>query len=321
MARSVEQQLAAVRGLDTTTAKGVDKLREALRATSGIVIAAAARRVAEERLDAVVPELAGAFARLCGDTAAKRDPSCRGKVAIARALIELDRWEDEVFVPGLRIVQREGWNPDGPPDDTAAELRGVCGLAHAHFMRPDALDVLAELLTDDERVTRVAAATGLGNAGRPDASALLRFKILLGEDDPEVLAACFEALLGLSRDAAVDFVLRQLPPHDTGAEAAALALATARVEDAIEPLITWAEECLPEQRHRVGYVALALLRSERANAALLDAIRTRSRGDAIAAGRALATFKHEPALVEQVRDAARAHPDRAVRRELDELLA
>src|SRR4051812_26918900 len=104
-------------------------MRTALRAAPGIVVAAIAKRVVEQREFSIVPELVDAFERLL-EQAVKRDPGCRGKIAIARALHDLDRWDDRVFVVGLRVTQLEGW--DEPRADPAAELRGICGLAHAH---------------------------------------------------------------------------------------------------------------------------------------------------------------------------------------------
>ena len=225
---------------------------------------------------------------------AKKDPGCRGKIAIARALHALDDWEERVFVSGLTIVQLEGFDRS----DTAAELRGVCGLAHAHFARPDALDVLADLLADPERVTRVAAAQGLGDAGRRDATALLRFKLHTGDPEGEVLSACVESLLSLGKDEVVPFVIGLLAEHDQRAECAALALGGARIASAYEALLAWANGCRPDQRYRVGYLALALLRDDRATAELLDAIRTRAKGDANAAARALATFRDVPEIAD-----------------------
>jgi hypothetical protein len=58
------------------------------------------QQVAEHRLDDVVGELADAFTRLLGDDPVKRDPGCRGKLAIVRALHALDHWDDRVFVAG-----------------------------------------------------------------------------------------------------------------------------------------------------------------------------------------------------------------------------
>jgi hypothetical protein len=313
--RTIEQRIAELRDLDAAAPGALDKLRTALRGTTGVLVAAAARRVEEDRLDALVPELAPAFERLRED-AVKRDPGCRGKLAIARALHALDHWEDRVFVAGLTHEQREGWGQD----DTAAELRGVCGLAHAHFARGDALDVLAALLADRERTTRLAAAQALGDAGRPDATALLRFKLLLGDEEPAVLSACCEALFALARDPSYDFVVRLLAAHDERAEVAALALGGARFAAAFDPITAWCVGAGLEQRHRIGYLALALLRAEPATAYLLDAIRSHGRRDAVAAARALATFKDDAALIERIRAAARDQRDPGARDEIAELL-
>ena len=316
MARTIEQRVAELRGLDPAAPASLDKLRTALRGTTGFLVAAAARLVEDHRLEPLVAELAPAFERLRED-AVKRDPGCRGKLAIARALHALDHWDDRVFVAGLSHEQREGWGQD----DTAAELRGVCGLAHAHFARGDALDVLAGLLADRERTTRLAAAQALGDAGRPDATALLRFKLLLGDEEPAVLAACCEALFALARDASYDFVVQLLAAHDERAEVAALALGGARFATAFEPLTAWCVGASPEQRHRIGYLALALLRAEPATAYLLDAIRTHGRRDAVGAARALATFKDDASLTERIQAAARQQRDPAARDEIAELLA
>jgi hypothetical protein len=314
-ASRIEERLAALRALDPTGPAALDELRDTLRSGSGILIAAAARLIAEHRLEALVPELAPAFEQLRED-AVQRDPGCRGKIAIARALHELDHWEDRVLVAGLTIEQKEGW---GVQDDMAAELRGVCGLAHAHFGRSDALDVLADLLADRERTVRVAAAQGLGEAGHPDAAALLRYKIRIGDPEPEVLTACVESLLQLAREGAHELLVGLLARHDERAEIAAIALGGARHADAFEPLVAWCGGCLPAQRHRIGYLALALLRHEPATEHLLEVIRERPR-DAVAAAGALATFKDDPALGERIRAAAAAH-DEKMRREIDALLA
>jgi len=314
--RTLQQRIAELRALDAAAPASQGKIRAAVESTAGLLVAAAASLVEDLRLESIVPELAPAFERLCEDPV-KRDPGCRGKLAIARALHALDHWEDRVFVAGLTYVQREGWGGD----DTAAELRGVCGLAHAHFARGDALDVLAGLLGDRERTTRLAAAQALGDAGRPDATALLRFKVLSGDEEPQVLAACLESLFALARDASYGFVVRLLAAHDERAEVAALALGQARFAAAFDELAGWCIGATPEQRHRIGYLALALLRAEPATDYLLDAIRTHGRRDAVAAARALATFKDDAALIERIRAAAREQRDPAARDEIAELLA
>jgi hypothetical protein len=296
----------------------LDELRDALRSKTGVLVGAAAKAVAERELETLYDELAPSFARLC-ERAIERDPGCRGKIAIARALHQIDRWEDDVFVRGVTLEQQEPvW---GGREDTAAELRGVCGLAYAHAGRSDSLDVLAGLLADRERMARTAAAQALGDTGRPDATALLRFKVMTGDTEAAVVSACFGSLLALAPKASVAYVAAFLDGGDERAEAAALALGESRLAAAAPILIEWCERVLADVRARIGYLALALLRDEAANAHLLELVGTAAKPDAIAALRALATFKADPKLTERMRTAAASHRDAAVRREVDALLA
>lgn len=179
MARGVEERLKALRDVNPATAAGRKQLREALASKVGLLVASAAKHVETASLDDLVPELIDAFEQLC-EQGPRRDPGCRGRVAIARTLHALNHWEDRVFVAGLSIVQLEGLGPD----DTAAQLRGICGIAHAHFGRNDTLDVLADLLADGWRTARLAAAQALGDCGQLGATALLRLRIRLGETEP-----------------------------------------------------------------------------------------------------------------------------------------
>ncbi|HTJ45569.1 MAG TPA: HEAT repeat domain-containing protein [Kofleriaceae bacterium] len=291
--KSLDAKLAALRKDPSDS-----ELRDALRSTTGVLVAAAAKLAAERGV--LLDELAPAFARLC-ERADKRDPGCRGKVAIARALHDADRWEEDVFAAGVRVVQREPiW---GGTQDTAAELRGICGLAYAHLSPTDALDVLAELLIDPERTARQGAARALGDLGRPDASALLRYKLLAGDEDGEVLAACCESLLHLQKHDAIAFLGRLCARDDERAEVVVLALGASRLEPALAPIVAWCERAMPEPRRRVGYLALALTRL--ASDRLLDVVGQGEPADAVAAARALATFKDDPAVRASVVAAAK----------------
>jgi hypothetical protein len=297
----LEDRLAAVERIATAPdAAELALLRQALRARTGLLVAAAARVVGEVPVDVLVDELPAAFGNLL-ERAGERDPGCRGKVQIARTLIELERWSSGVFERGVGHIQREPiW---GGSQDTAAELRGVCGIAYARFARHDALDVIAALLADKERAARAAAAQALGDSGRPDAIPLLRYKALTGDDEPAVLAACFSSLLSLAPGDSLPFVARFLDGDVERAGIAALALGEARLEEAIPVLLRWCEAASGEQR-RVGCLALALLRLEPATLHLLELVRAGEPDDARAAARALATFKADPALAERVKHAS-----------------
>ncbi len=312
--RSLDERIAALRALDAAAPASTGPLREALGSANGTLVGIAAKAIAEHRLHELVPELVTAFASLCGDEATKRDPSCRGKIAIARALVELEQWEPDVFVRGLGITQIEGFDPD----DTAAAVRGLCGIAHARLLRPDAADILAELLADKWRTARLAAAQGIGDLGRADLTALLRFKLLQKPDDPDVESACLDSLLSIARDSSIEFIVRLLDGHDDRAELAALALGGTRDARALEPLLLYAQTVRGSRA--TAYLAIALLRLDAATATLLGRVRTSGRADALDAARALATFRDDPIALRDLKAAIASRAEAPLRRELEALL-
>jgi hypothetical protein len=274
-------------------ARSIAELKAALQkalarkgAVAGVVAAEAAKLVEDHGLVDETQALVAAFTKL---SEPKRDPGCRGRIAIVSALYSLDHWVPEVFEAGLRVVQIEG-DPRFPGNDSGAQVRGACAQAHAHFNRPNGLDVCAEMLADKEVAARVGAARGLGGSGHIDATAVLHYKLALAPDDGEVLAACHDALFALHRDRATELAIRQLALADERGDAAALALGSNRVIEARDDLIAWCRRD-PRRRQAVGYLALALLRDDAANAELERAIEEGSTQDAEAAKAALATFR------------------------------
>ena len=300
--RKLDAKLAALREMEKAAEPpDAEALREALRSKTGALVALAARIVEGREMRALIAEMAPAFARMC-ERPVERDPGCRGKVAIAKALRTLDAWEDGVFRPGVAFVQEEPvW---GGKEDTAAELRAECAMAFAHSGREDALDVLADLLADKERAARAAAAQALGDTGRPDAAALLRYKVRLGDPEPEVVSACLSSILALQPREALPFFESLLASRDERAETAALALGESRLAAARPLLVKWCERTSADERARVGYLALALLRDEMANDHLLECVKGAEAPDAIAAAKALATFHDDPRLAARLRAAA-----------------
>ncbi len=300
--RKLDEKLGALRAMERAAdPPHAEPVREALRSKNGAFVALAARMVAGRDMRDLLGELAPAFTRLA-EKPVERDPGCRGKIAIAKALRDLDAWEDEVFVHGIALVQQEPvW---GGKEDTAAELRAECAMAFAHAGRVDALDVLADLLADPERAARAAAAQALGDTGRPDASALLRYKVRIGDPEPEVISACLGSLLALSPRASLPFLAGLLRAEEDDSTAAALALGESRLRAATPLLLEWCAETTADRRARAGYLALALLRDEAAVDYLLSRVRDGETADAVAAVKALATFREDPRLAARVRDAA-----------------
>jgi len=313
MARSIEQVLASLRRTDPTDPEALDRLRGALALrgpNAGIVVAAAAKASEDHGLADLTPELAAAFTGLA---APKRDPGCRGRIAIAKALHALDRWEPAVFEAGLTVVQLVG--PVDAREDEAAPLRGICAMAHAHFVRANALDVCAEVLADRWAAARIGAARGLGDSGRIDATAVLRYKLVSASDDGEVLAACFDALFALQRESAIELAQKLLASADERGAAAALALGSNRATEKVDALIEWCEQDA-RRRREVGYLAIALLRCDAGSTYLAKIIATRASLDVHAAVEALRTFRHEPAIAELLAGAIAKIKDKALRAEL-----
>ncbi len=300
--RALDERLDALRALERSPEPpDPEAVREALRSKTGAVVALAARIVAGRELRDLVDELGKAFSRL-SERPVERDPGCRGKVAIAKTLRALDEWEDEVFVPGVAFAQHEPvW---GGREDTAAELRAECAMAFAHSGREDALEVLADLLADGERAARAGAAQALGDSGRPDAAALLRYKVRIGDPEPDVVAACLGSILALAPRSSLNFFANLLEGRDERAEAAALALGTSRLAAARPLLLAYCERAAGDARERTGYLALALLRDDAANEFLLGVVRDGEPPDAVAAARALATFRDDSRLAARLGAAA-----------------
>jgi hypothetical protein len=320
VARRLEQRIAAVREAlhtrETAAARRV--CIDALRTGPGALVAMVADALREDDRD-LLDRLPEAFGRLCEDQV-KRDPGCVGKAAIARALYRADVASDEVLLPGIELVQMEP--VFGGRVDTAAELRGVCGMALAAMRHPQAMSRLAALLADPERAARIAAARALAASGdRTTAEPLLRLRIAVGEPDPEALAEHFAALLELAGDDAVAFVAERLDVRsDAIIEAAALSLGGSRRPAALQELARrLSDGTVLGARRRVLSLAIALLRSEAAWSLLLERVAEADTNAAADALHGLATFAHDAKLHARVQEALAARGDPKLSRLADEL--
>lgn len=304
-----EQQIEGVRAaLAARAAPGsATLLGKTLRTGVGHVIATIADALDESdaRLLDFLPE---SFVRLLDDPV-KRDPGCRGKVAVVKALDRTEQRAFEVFERGARYVQNEPvW---GGKVDTAAELRGVCGMALVHARHPRALVEVALLLADREHVARIAGARALAVSGdRPAAEPLLRLRIAIGDTESEVLGECFAALLELAGVDAIDDVAAYLwDADDAIAQAAALALGGSRLPGVLAVLRAADESLIGGRTRATRLLAMALLRDAEAWAYLLGLVASGSRAEAEDAVRALLTFRHDEELTARVRAAAQQSGD------------
>lgn len=233
-----ERKLAALETLRVSGASEstVAELQKALRERNNYLVAKAAGTAAELGLNALIPELVSAFDRFLAGPA-KSDPQCWAKNALSKALADLGHDEAAVFVRGLAHVQMEPvW---GGSEDTAGTLRGNCALALVQCRDLGDLEILAHLveaLADRDKTVRIEAARSIAHLGREEGALLLRFRALVGDEEPEALGACFSALLAIGGRKAMPFVARFLDRDVRMAGEAAMALALTRDPEAYRVL-------------------------------------------------------------------------------------
>jgi hypothetical protein len=226
------------------------KLAKALANRSNYLVSKAAAVAADLQLDALIPDLAGAFERFLHEPV-KTDPQCWAKIAIAKALKDLAHRDPAVFLRGITHVQMEP--VFGGRQDTAGPVRSACALALVECRLDDfeTLNVLAELLLDAEPGVRVDAAAAIAQCGSPAGALLLRLKARVGDTEPEVTGQCLFSLLSLGGADSVAFVGRFLDHNDPQMRVeAAAALGAARDPEALSLLTArFRRERDPELRH------------------------------------------------------------------------
>ncbi len=280
----------------------VEGLRSIIAGKHSHAVATAADIVAEAHIESLQPELVAAFDRLMQQPV-KLDPGCRAKAAIAQTLQQLDAYEDELYLQGVRHVQMEPVYKG--QQDTATALRGACARGLVHTNHPDALTILAELLADPESPARLAAARAIAYQGSSFALPLLRLKILSGDAEIEVITECMVAMLRISADSSVEFVARFLWAGDAPtAEAAALALGESRAPEALPVLQRWWREVDDPDLARMGLLSIALLHSDEAIEYLLSLIREQAGPIVREAIAAFEIYRHDDTMVERVRATA-----------------
>jgi HEAT repeat protein len=299
-ARGVDARLKRLRALRTEPVGPalVAELRGLLADKSNFVVAEAAEIAGERSLAELGPDLAAAFRRFMTDPA-DTDKLCRAKIAITDALHKIEYDAEDLFRAALRHVQMEPrW---GGSDDTAAPLRASAAFALVRLNPRDLMLLLADLLADPEKVARSAAARALGASGALAALPLLRFKARVGDEEPEVVAECLNALVAADPAGSVPFVSQFLDaPDDAVAEGAALALAESRRPDALERLKAHWPKAGEESLRNVLLLAMAITRLPAAVDYLLEVLAAGDAADAAAALSALAVHRHNPAVRERI---------------------
>jgi len=305
VARKIEREIEHLSALrEAPVAEALPALRQALADRVNLMVAKAAKIVAERGFADAVPDLLRAFDRLF-EKPMERDPQCWGKIAIANALRDLSHCQSAPYLRGARHVQMEPvW---GGQADTAQPLRGACLLALiacTDLDRVEILRCLVDAVAEKDAVVRVEAARALAEMEGEDAALLLRLKARVGDEEPEVIGQVFDGLLRLENSAAVPFLAAFLQAGNpaTGQEAA-LALGSSRLPAAVAPLRQALQQTHDSAFRAVLLRALSLSREPDAIELLLGLVKTARLADAVDALEALAIHRATPEIRQAV-DAA-----------------
>jgi HEAT repeat protein len=319
--RNIERELDQLASLrNQPLEKQADELARALRDKINVVVARAAKLIAEWELRALIPDLCTAFERLLTDPA-KRDPQCWGKNAIAKALKDLGHSESETFLKGAQHVQMEPvW---GGQEDTAATLRGTCALALLQctdLTREDKLWTVMRLLSESSPSLRKDGALALESIGGREAALLLRLKARMSDRDSTVTGQVFESLLRVEGSGAVPFVLEFVrSPQDEVREEAVLALGVSRLSDAItvlQQLLAAPDSSVSDE---ILCRALSISRHEDALNSLIQVLQRGRPRQAIAALQALELHKSSHEIQDRIRKAVAHRSEGDIHQELSRL--
>ncbi|HVZ18416.1 MAG TPA: hypothetical protein VG897_14950 [Terriglobales bacterium] len=274
------------------------ELRAALKDRSNLVIAKAAAMAAEFRLTELIPDMVAAFERLMKNPA-KLDKRCAATFAIATALHAMDYLEPDVYLAGIRHIQMEA--SFGPPVDEGAKLRAQCALGLVRTRHPQALLMVAELLADKEPHARLGATRAFASNGGDAGVMLLRYKALIGDKDPEVLAEVFAGLLSADLSNSLPFVARFMDSDDSDiAESAVLAIASQRDAAAFEALREKWDRSVHLDIRKVLLTGMATMRMEIATEFLLDLLQSAPTSTAVDIVRVLAAYHRDDRVRERI---------------------
>jgi hypothetical protein len=183
------------------------------------------------------------------------------------------------------------------------------GLANSTY--PHKLRELVTLLVDREWQARVGAIRAIATVGGDSAALLLRFKMFSGDQDTEVMAECFTAVLALEGGEGIPLVAKfarsDTDPRNTELrDAAILALGASRRADAAEWLMAEFAHAAAIPVRKCILLSLSTSRVEAAIAFLLQLVREASESASALAVDALSLHSRDANLQAQVDEALRS---------------
>jgi len=252
------------------TADAIGELRAAMDSRHSLLVATAARIASRREVSDLIPGMTRAFNRLAERKAAD-DPGCEAKNALANALNILGVDDEQLFVRGVHFVQWEKvW---GGSVDTAPGLRVTCAWALARLVYDELFLELVTLLADPCVEVRRAAVEILGSCTGETPQLLVRLKLLSGDQEPEVIGDCFEALMAIHAGRSFDLVAAHLDDSRPAiAESAALAIGRNGPEKALDALIRARDRRGEGEMKKAFLMAIAMTRSDDAFRYLMNVL-------------------------------------------------
>ena len=278
-----------------------ETVSSALASSNHRIVGRAAKLVGKRNLEQFESELREAYARFLVDPI-KTDPGCKAKTPLCEALRLLEHDDADFFLENIHYQQFEPIF--GGDTDVAAGLRAVCGFALIQLNDPRAMSELVDLLGDREKTARAGAARAIAHGGGQTRELLLRLKIDLGDDQPEVLGECFAGLIRLNPGSAIARIGKflQHSSEDVRCEAA-LALGESRSEAAFPLLQAESDRRHGRDFENVLLTAIGLLGLPECIEHLLQVIVGPDPGAAIAAVRALRHCRDPRTFADRLRTA------------------
>ncbi len=275
--RAFDEQLAAVDSLrDAPELARVEGLRKAFGNRNNFIVAKAAELARECKLIVLTDAILTAFDRFF-ENPEKTDPQCWAKNALSRTLAAFEYQDPDVLLRGMRHIQLEPvW---GGRSDTAGTLRATCALALVQCRSLSEINLLAhlvDLLADKDKAVRAEVVRAIEQVGSPSASLLLRLRASVGNDEAEVLGACYSGVLSIEGIGAIPWVSRFLSSADDAAAEAALAIAGTHSPEAVEVLRESLAKADDPWWRSVLLSAIALIRQDAGMELLLELVRSES---------------------------------------------
>jgi len=305
--RAFERDLAGLEAMNggVPDLAGIERLRKALDSHNNYLVAKAAKLVEEHNLTGLFAEVRAAYERFFVDPITT-DPQCWAKNALVKTLVKLGCRDTQVYLRGLRHHQNEPvW---GGQADTAGELRGNCVqalLSCQELGQAELLSILLEPLLDVDKSVRMEAARAIGQVGGITAALLLKLRILIRKEDPEILGACFSALLGMGhsdRLGSIALVADFLHDGEEAAAEAAFSLAETHEPAALAALIARRREGADAWFESVLDHAIVLTRLQGGMDFLLNLIEQDGR-NAVSAIESISRLQNSPKVRARVANA------------------